>query len=565
MRVLPSTRLPGEEQSARDAAAELPPVWHGVRRTHLVGLVLCGLLQSAAAAGIAWFTPQLLGAPDAAARTALAVGLIAAALAVGAMRWAEWVLAEMLGQHYVMEVRRLLVGTALRPGRHAHLGVLVARTTNDLSAVRSWIAMGIAPLVSGVPLLVGVVVALSLMAWELGVAVGAALLAMGVLLLALAGPVLRRSRELRRRRGRMASHIADTVQAASVIRAAGGEEREVRRVEEHSERVRHLAVRRARAAGVMRGGAAAVAVVAMVLAGLTAPWTDLTPERFATALLLVGLVSTPVQDLGRVGEYRQGHLAASLVLARALRRDEPAPVTEAERPRRRGSARGLLHLGGLQDGLGTPLPELLAAPGSRVHVHSTDPERTAHVVDLLVGDEAPADGWAQLDGWDLTAVAPRRRRRLLGYVAADAPLEQGRLSRAVRYRRPDSDDPIDPVLAAVGLDEVVAALPRGERTTLRRGGEPLDREQRVLLQLARGLYGAPRLLVLDGVADRLSGPALQQVHRALENYPGVVLSVGGDRPPGWPTWDLDSPTPLSLVSAAHGTIPENALLPGRTP
>ena len=33
----------------------------------------------------------------------------------------------------------------------------VARTTNDLSAVRSWIAMGIAPLVSGVPLLAGAV------------------------------------------------------------------------------------------------------------------------------------------------------------------------------------------------------------------------------------------------------------------------------------------------------------------------------------------------------------------------------------------------------------------------
>ena len=85
----------------------------------------------------------------------------------------------------------------------------------------------------------------------------------------------------------------------------------------------------------------------------------------------------------------------------------------------------------------------------------------------------------------------------IGYVAADVPVEHGRIARAVRYRRPDLDKPVGPVLAAVGLDEVVAALPKGERTTLRRGGEPLTREQRVLLHLARGLYGKPKLLVLD--------------------------------------------------------------------
>ena len=193
---------------------------------------------------------------------------------------------------------------------------------------------------------------------------------------------------------------------APAIRAAGGERRELKNVDEHSNTVRSLAVRRARLAGVMRGGAASVAVIAMILAGVTSVWTDLTPARLTTALLLVGLVSTPVQDMGRVGEYRQGYLAASLVLAKALRRGTPsadaastpsgadAPPAEDDAgstrsgppaSRRSRPTRGLLHINGLQDG-GDTLPELLATPGSRIHLRSADPERAARVVAALVGD-----------------------------------------------------------------------------------------------------------------------------------------------------------------------------------
>lgn len=575
-----NTLLAGEEQTAHEAAAELPPVWSGARRLHLAGLVASGVAQAGAAASIAWFTPQLFDAVSPASRWGLTLGLVGAAVLVGVLRWAEWVLAEMLGQHYVLEIRRLLVATALRPGRHSHLGVLVARTTNDLSAVRSWVALGIAPLVSGIPLLLGVVVALTVMAWELAAAVGAALLVMAVLLAVLSGPVLRRSRELRRTRGRMASYIADTVQAAPAIRAAGGEHRELKKVDEHSRSVRQLAVRRARLAGVMRGGAASVAVLAMVLAGVVSVWTDLTPGRLTTALLLVGLISTPVQDMGRVGEYRQGYLAASLVLAKALRAGERSPADQgattgidaggsptadpdrAASTRRQRGHRGLLHVSGLQDTDGRPVAELLASPGARVHLRSHDPERTAAVVRALVGDRAPSDGWVELDGWDLPRVPTTRRRKLLGYVAADVPIEQGRLSRAVRYRRPDSSRPIEPVLEAVGLTEVVNALPKGARTTLRRGGEPLNGEERVLLHLTRGLYGSPRLLVLDGVHDRLTEAGRATVRRALGDFDGIVLATGEDPLPDWHVWDLDSQVPLLLVprrsapaGATGSTIP----------
>ena len=75
-----NTLLAGEEQTAHEAAAELPPVWKGVRRLYLGGLVASGVAQAAAAAGIAWFTPQLFDAATPAARWTLTIGLLSACL-----------------------------------------------------------------------------------------------------------------------------------------------------------------------------------------------------------------------------------------------------------------------------------------------------------------------------------------------------------------------------------------------------------------------------------------------------------------------------------------------------
>lgn len=554
------------DEASPDAEAGLPPLWVGRRRPLLAGLALTGLGQAAAGAVVAVATPRLLeaGAPV----LTWSVGLLLAAAVVGVLRGVERVLAESLGQDYVLEVRRELVRAALGPERSANLGITVARTTNDLTAVRNWLALGIAPLVSGLPLMAGVVAVLVVLAPALAAVVTATLGMLGVGLWALSRPALHRARELRRRRGSMAARIADTVGAATSIRAAGGVERELKAVDGLSRKVAAAAVRRSVTSGAMRGGAAAAAMVGTVLVGAAGGLAALDVATVTTALLLVGLVSTPVADLGRVSEYRQAYNAARLVLTPVLDAAGREKKRERHRAGRAGRAvgglsSGIVHIGGLSTRAGA-VPELVAEPGARVAVRAGDSAAVDAVVDAVLGEDDAA--WVQVDGHRLTGASARQRRRLVGYAAAGEPIENGTVARAVRYRCPDSDEAVAPVLFRVGLADRVAALPDGERTRLRRGGEPLDVDERARLQLARCLYGSPPLIVLDRLDEHLDRVGLETVRSTLADYPGVVLVVSDDPElvvGRHRVWQLDRsgapllvPRPAGRISTTTTTRPD---------
>lgn len=174
---------------------------------------------------------------------------------MGATKYAERVLAERLGQDYVRELRGRLVSSALGGEGNPSLGITIARTTNDLTSIRSWVAQGIAPLVAAVPLVVGSVVVLALLHWTLAAATLMPLLMLALVLALVARRAYARARVLRRARGRLASRLADTLHARDGILATGGQHREQRRIDEDSRRVVDAAVARSRAAGVLQAAA----------------------------------------------------------------------------------------------------------------------------------------------------------------------------------------------------------------------------------------------------------------------------------------------------------------------
>ncbi|MGA4506897.1 ABC transporter transmembrane domain-containing protein [Propionibacteriaceae bacterium G1746] len=526
----------------------LPPVFSGSRRRTLALLVGVGAAQAVLTVATALLTPRLMTYGDlAGVPVGLLAGLVVAALLIGLARVAERMLAERLGQDYVREVRGLLIASALTPGRGPNLGITVARTTNDLTALKNWVSLGVGPLAVGIPLIGGVVLALLVLVPLMGLAVLAVLLVFGLLLVVLAGPALKRARRLRKVRGTMAAHIADTVSAGRSIRVAGGVRRELRHVDELSEKVSSAALERAAVSGVIRGSAASFAAVIGVLVVVVGVAGGSSPQAVTAAILVAGMLATPVNDLARVSEYRQNERAAAKVLAPELvrarravddrRRRARARVRQAHRGNHPGLARGAVHVTGLRDGHGT-IPGLVAAPGSRVLLVSDLTERVEQVVDHLVGDRQDSLAWVEVAGRHIGDLPDAERRALVGVASRAGLLGRGTIARLVRYRVPDSSAPAMEHLARVGLDEVVAALPEGERTTLRRGGEPLDPDGRARLQLARAIAGNPPLLVIDHLDDLLAPAGRWMLRQVLRDYPGAVVMRTNDPEELCETYDV---------------------------
>lgn len=539
----------------RESTSALPKLMVGRRRKLMVLLAGTGLALAVLSAASAHSVTFLLNAADNQARFTAIAAMLVMAGGIGIGRIAERVLAERLGQSYIQELRKGLMTAALATPKGPSVGITIARLTNDLSSVRNWVSMGIAPLTAGIPLILGTTIALWFLSPPLAVAMALPLCVLSVALALLARPAFNKSKALRRKRGRLAAQVADTLAASVAVRAAGGESREVQRIYRLGGEVATAAIARARVGSYIRAAASVSAAVTVVLVAATGSWLSISRATIAAALALVGLLASPLHDLGRVAEYRQTFNAAKRMIGPAIASGsaEPArPVPKEGMGDHPDAAPTdgepndptdcLVRISGLHLSGNRPAPDLLAKPGDRIILRTSDPGETTDLFEALLAlrEEPGLTTWVA--GRELHSVPGSERRRLAGYAARGALTERGTISRAVRYRRPDlSEDETAAALARVELADRVAGLPKRERTILQRGGEPLSASDRAKLQLARATLGDPPLLLLNHIDFDLGAEGRGILASVLDSYPGVAI-IASDHPenlvPKYSVWDL---------------------------
>ncbi len=525
-------------RSAEGRSAEpgvLPRIYVGARRRWVVGLVALGVGQGALGAVGAWALTQLR--PGSTWPIVVAIlSIVATAVAIGGLRIEERIVAERLGQDYVRELRRELVESELTPGSSTHLGITVARTTNDLASVRNWVSQGVGPLAAGIPLIAGSAVGLTVLDPYLGIGFLLPLGLLAAVMVPWARTAYLKSRRLRRARGRMATRIADTVGASEGIIAARGAGRELDHIDSASADVVDRAVDRSATVGALRAGGTVAALLATLAVAAVGVVRGLDPAVTVAAMAMAGLASTPIVDLGRIVEYRQTFLAARAVLV-------PALADAARRRAEHEQASSAAASADLPDGADAPgrvhvvVPGLVpgdaplsAAAGDRIRLTGDDPDAPLRLMRRIVGlDLAPSGTTDEIwvAGQNLRGAAPADGRELVGLATRGTVFERGTLRRALRYRRPDLDDATaDAVFVAVGLD--VDRFADGPRTVLRAGGEPLTVDERARLALARAVYGEPPLLLVADLDRDLDEEGRDRLAGVLAAYPGVVLFAGPD-------------------------------------
>ncbi|MGG5811732.1 ATP-binding cassette domain-containing protein [Falsiroseomonas sp. CW058] len=296
------------------------------------------------------------------------------------------------------------------------------------------------------------------------------------------------------------------------------------------------AARRARALSGLAGFAQQMLLLAMAVVGGLLVTRDLaSPGSILAASLLAGMAAAPGAKL--VGAWRDWAfgMAALGRLRRTIAGTSPAPPA----PRDPAAAPGLAFAG-----LGLAVPgtgqvllrglDLHVAPGTLLLVEGGNGTGKTSLLRALLGLVPPAEGRVLLDGHD-TARTPRAALGpRIGYAPQGAMLLEGSVLENVARL---GDAPAAEAIAAAraaGTHEVIGRLPEGYA----HGAGPsagLSGGQRQAVAMARAMFGAPSLLVLDEPEAGLDATGLGALLRAVAaaKARGAVVVLVSHQPGSW--------------------------------
>jgi ABC-type multidrug transport system fused ATPase/permease subunit len=474
-----------------------------------------------ASVGLTWSTGVAYGA-----------ALIASSGGIALLRAFERTTAERLGQDFAFDVRMRLydriANLAPRVLQRKTQGGIMLRFVGDLSALQKWATFGLARIVVAATATLGAMVALAVLSTRMALVVGVVMLVGTALTISRGHPLRQASRRARHDRSTLAANVNEKIASMAVVQAFGRVVSERSRIEEEGRRLVESTVSKARVVGQLRGTADATAGVAWAAALLVGSAEigagRATPGTVAATMTIVGLMLSPLRDLGRVQEYWHDSRVSLEKIQRFM--DLPSLVAEAPNAVDLSPGPGQLSLEDIRLKRALRGVSAAADPGSAVAIVGPNAAGKSTLLAVIARLIDPDSGAVYLDGQDLAMVSIASARHAVGMVSPDQPLLRGTVLDNVMYRMPDaSDEEVARVVSLCRLEEFASKLPHGMETKISEGGKGLSSGQRQRIALARALLGSPRLLLLDEVDAHLDAKAAEIVDDVIAQHSGTALIV----------------------------------------
>ena len=458
----------------------------------------------------------------------ISLSLIFIAAFRGLFAYFQTYITSRLGHELVYRLRRELFAhlqqLSLSYHARARTGELLTKVVGDTTALKDVFAESALNLSSHLLTIIGTVIVMFVLDWQLALVVLATLPALSYTLFVVYRKIKTSARRQREREGLVASRLHEALSALHLVRAYARERHEQERFERESSHTLEESVRTARLEAAATRAVEVISAVGMcavvlvgalqVIAGRMLPGDVLVFTAYLTSMY------KPLRNLAKISSQFSKAMASAERISEIFTiepeylEDRSGVVVESLRGEivfdhvsfDYGDGKGVLHD-----------VSFAIAPGQRVAFVGASGAGKSTIASLLLRFYEHQEGSILIDGVGIEKYERESLRRQIGVVLQESVLFGATIRENNIYGKPEATDAeIEAAARAAYAHEFITELPDGYETIIGERGSTLSGGQRQRLCLARAIVKRPSLLILDEPTSAVDAESSSLIQEALD-------------------------------------------------
>lgn len=459
----------------------------------------------------------------------VAGALVAVAAARGLFNFLQGYLGEVTSQGVAYDLRNAiftkLQNLSFSYHDRAQTGKLMTRMTSDVELVRMFIGFGMVQLLSAIILLIGTLVMLFSMNWQLSLLLVLMIPLIGFVFTLFVRRLMPLSRTVQQKLGALNTILQENLAGMRIVKAFAREGFETGRYNLRNQDLLDANVTLLKLFTTyfpLIFFISNLGVVAVVGAG---GWQVIGGSLSLGELVaFIGYVSyllMPMFAMGMIGAMLSRAEASAQRLfdvldAESEVKDRPG-ATELPKIRGRVQFEDVsFHYVGAESDVVSGL-SFIAKPGQTVAILGQTGAGKSSIINLIPRFYDVTAGRVLIDSCDVREVTIDSLRSQIGIVLQETTLFSGTIRENIAYGRPDASlDEVAAAARAAQAHEFISELPDGYDTVVGERGVGLSGGQKQRVAIARALLLDPRILIMDDSTSSVDAETEYKIQQALE-------------------------------------------------